>query len=361
MNIPNLGSLLSSFPALSGKTGSQPTGQSANNTQTDPKANKATGQTQGSSLLSKAGNALSRIGDALSKRVSQLNDAVSGMASQLAQGFAKYLLGDAADGATISFDQTSIASSSSFAAAALQSQDANGTTQAAGFSLQDSSEFKGHGTITTKDGRSFEFEVEISYSSSLQAVAAQSTSTDAADGQSGTGSQPGQGQGQSPVHGHGHHHGHGHGKRTDEASSGSNDAAAQQAGQAASSPLFANFAGNAADLLDRLTSEPIRLPFTINFPTSKPAQGSNTGTNAGSTTPASGTATPTAGGATGSAGGSTSVAPAQTAQDSSQAQQPLQGSMLLKLLNLPDGPRYLDLLPRQADNTTPAGRVDALV
>lgn len=359
MNIPSLSSLLSSLPSLSNKTGAQPASQAANNKQTDPKASNATGQTQSDSLLSKASNALSRIGDALSKRVSQLNDAVTGMASQMAQGFAKYLLGDAADGATISFDQTSIASSSSFAAAAMQSQDANGTTQAAGFSLQDSSEFKGHGTITTKDGRSFEFEVEISYSSSLQAAAAQSTSADATDGQSSNDGQAGQGQGQgqAPVRGHGHHHGHGHGKRTDDASNAGNDAAAaQQAGQAASSPLFANFAGNAADLLDRLTSEPIRLPFTINFPTSTPTQGGGSNTSSG--TGSTGTTTPAAGSTTGN---TSSTAPTQAAQDAKAAQQPLQGSMLLKLLNLPDGPRYLDLLPRQADNTTPAGRVDALV
>ncbi|WP_460528981.1 hypothetical protein [Chitinimonas naiadis] len=330
MNIPSLSSLLSSLPSLSNKTGNQ-----AAPKQSDAKASD---KTSGNDLLSQAGSALSRMGDALSKRVSQLNDAISGMANQLVQGFAKSLFGDAADGATISFDQTSLASSSSFAAAAMQSQSANGTQSAAGFSLEDSSEFKGHGVITTKDGRSFEFEVEISYSSSLQAVAAESTSTDLQDGQ---------GQGADQVRGHGGHHGRRHGgsNRTDDSQPSQ---AATTPSATASTPLLANFPGNAADLLDRLTSEPVRLPFSLNLPATPAAPaapGASTGSGSTATVPATTNA---------QSGGQT-----QPGTQSPSQLQPLLGSMLLRLLNLADGPRYLDLLPQATDSTTPAGRVDA--
>jgi hypothetical protein len=55
---------------------------------------------------------------------------------------------------------------------------ANGTTDAAAFSLTDSSHFIGKGTITTADGRKFDFEVEVQYNAELNAAASQTSSAD---------------------------------------------------------------------------------------------------------------------------------------------------------------------------------------
>jgi hypothetical protein len=108
----------------------------------------------------------------MQKRVSQLGNATVDLAQNLLGSFTESLFGDAAKGASFSFDSITLESSSSFAAGVMHAEGADGTTDAAMLSLTDSSHFLGKGTITTADGRRFDFEIEIQYEASLQAGAA---------------------------------------------------------------------------------------------------------------------------------------------------------------------------------------------
>ena len=110
----------------------------------------------------------------MQKRVADLGNSTVDLAQHLLGSFTQDLLGDAAKGATFSFDSITLESSSTFAAGAMHSEGANGVTDAAALSLTDSSHFLGKGTITTADGRKFDFEIEIQYEASLQAGAASS-------------------------------------------------------------------------------------------------------------------------------------------------------------------------------------------
>ncbi|PHV13166.1 hypothetical protein [Chitinimonas sp. BJB300] len=219
---------------------------------------------------------LDKLDDLVTKRIEQLNTSMTDMAQRLVKGFTGLLLGDAAEGAQISFSEASLASMSRFGATSMSQQDENGRVDAAGFSLQEASMFKGKGTITTADGRSFEFEMEIRYSASIESSAV----TQSSNGQQS------QGQGQEKV--------------------GNQDSYAL--------PDVTHFLGTAADLLDRLRSEPVRMPFQVQQP-------NQTDTNA----------------------------------------TPLWGDLAMRLLGLPDGDRYLDLLPQATgDNNKKAGGVDLL-
>lgn len=110
----------------------------------------------------------------LQKRVDRLGNKTVDMAQNLIGSFAQKLLGDDAKGATIDFDSVELETSSSYAAAALRSESADGVSSALGFSLNEDSHFIGKGTITTADGRKLDFEVEIKYETSLTAAAASS-------------------------------------------------------------------------------------------------------------------------------------------------------------------------------------------
>lgn len=152
----------------------QPASLPVANQQTDSK-NARVGK---SSLMEKAQNdlvSLSKNGVDLQQRVESLGHSTVDLAQNLLGSFAQQLFGDSAKGATVSFDSVSLESSSTFAAGVQQSQGANGTTNAAAFSLTESSHFLGKGTITTADGRSFDFEVEVQYDYALEAAASQTT------------------------------------------------------------------------------------------------------------------------------------------------------------------------------------------
>ncbi|MGQ5523261.1 hypothetical protein ACUHMQ_08380 [Chitinimonas sp. PSY-7] len=222
---------------------------------------------QGKSPLS-----LDKLENLVSKRIEQLNNSMTDMAQKLVKGFTSFLLGDAAEGAQIRFEDASLASESRFGAVSLSQQDENGQVQAAGFSLQEASIFKGKGVITTADGRSFAFEMEIRYSASIESAAV-----------------------------------------TQNRNSQVQDQAAEQGDY--SLPDFTEFAGTAADLFDRLSNEPVRMPFQIQQPDLTDAEAS-----------------------------------------------PLIGDLALRLLGLPGGDRYLDLLPQQttSDDKQKAGKVDLL-
>lgn len=135
-------------------------------------------RTGNSSLMEKAQNdlvSLSKNGIDLQQRVESLGNSTVDLAQNLLGSFAQQLFGDAAKGATISFDSVSLDTSSSFAAGVQHSEGAGRTTNAAAFSLTESSHFLGKGSITTADGRKFDFEVEVQYDYALEAAASQTT------------------------------------------------------------------------------------------------------------------------------------------------------------------------------------------
>lgn len=124
----------------------------------------------------RSGNALD-----LDKRVAAVGNATVDFAQDFVSNFAQALFGDDAKGAVIDFDSASLEASSSYAVGYQHTEGANGTTDAAAFSLSDSSHFIGKGTITTADGRKFDFEVEVQYNYDLNAAASQTTGTSGTD------------------------------------------------------------------------------------------------------------------------------------------------------------------------------------
>jgi len=129
-------------------------------------------------------NALDLSTQGLAKRADELGNATIDVAQNFMTSFAQSLFGDAAKGATLSFDEASISAQSGFAAIARHSEGPNGVSDGAAFSLNESSHFIGKGTITTADGQSFDFEIEVQYESRVEAAASR-TSSSAAPGQSG--------------------------------------------------------------------------------------------------------------------------------------------------------------------------------
>lgn len=123
--------------------------------------------------LSKSGIDLSAQG--LAQRADAMGNATVDVAQNFITSFAQQLLGDSANGAKLSFDSASLETSSSYAALARHSAGASGSTDAAAFSLNESSHFIGKGTITTADGQSFDFEIEVQYESRTAAAATQSS------------------------------------------------------------------------------------------------------------------------------------------------------------------------------------------
>ncbi|WP_269532232.1 hypothetical protein [Chitinimonas sp. BJYL2] len=184
---------------------------------------------------------LDRAAQKLGQRVNQLGQQVTSLAGNFLGQFASQVLGEDAKDLQFSFDSFSLSSQASLTYSRQSVQQGNASLRSEAMEYAEGSTFTGRGTITTKDGRQFEFEIEVSYSATL---ASSATVAQSAEG--------------APA-------------------------------------LAADFDGNAADLFDRLTPEPVRLPFQFQL------------------------------------GG-----------------QDVLGSLLAKVLDLPDGPRYLDL--RQEPN-----------
>jgi hypothetical protein len=139
------------------------------------------GKTDGAAALQKtkgtSASPVSLSGDGLDlqKRLASVGNATVDFAQDFVSSFTQALFGDAAKGAVIDFDSSSLEASSSYALGVQHSEGANGTTDAAAFQLSDSSHFIGKGTITTADGRKFDFEVEVQYNYELNAAASQTT------------------------------------------------------------------------------------------------------------------------------------------------------------------------------------------
>lgn len=153
----------------------------------------------------------------LSERVSRIGQHTSNAAQRVMTDLAKQLFGDKGD-FQISFDSTELSAESTFSAAWQKTTHAEGSSEAAGIRLNESSHFVGRGHITTADGQQFEFEIEVQFERTFEAVASQTRNTDVA----------------VPA----------------------SDAAAKPAGN-----LQTVFAGSAAELLQRLTDTPIGTPF----------------------------------------------------------------------------------------------------
>jgi hypothetical protein len=115
----------------------------------------------------------------LAARADRLGNSTIDVAQQFINSFASQLFGDAAKGATVSFDSASIDTASSLTGALQHSSGPGGSSDAAAFSLNESADFIGKGKITTADGQTFDFEIEVKYESSIQAGVAQSTSAPA--------------------------------------------------------------------------------------------------------------------------------------------------------------------------------------
>jgi hypothetical protein len=125
--------------------------------------------------LSQKGIELSAQG--MAKRAEELGEATLDLAQNFISNFAQQMFGDAAKGATLSFDTASLSAQSGFTAMAQHSEGSNGISDRAAFSLNDSSHFIGKGKITLADGQTFEFEIEVQYQSRIEAATTRTTST----------------------------------------------------------------------------------------------------------------------------------------------------------------------------------------
>jgi hypothetical protein len=123
--------------------------------------------------LSSSSVALSQ--QALNDRLAQLGDKTIDVAQRFITTFAQSLFGDAAKGATFSFDAVSVSADTSLSAAVVHAASANGSVDAAALRLDESAAFVGHGTIVTSEGQSFEFQVEVRYEASLTATSIQAS------------------------------------------------------------------------------------------------------------------------------------------------------------------------------------------
>jgi hypothetical protein len=157
-----------------------PTSLYTGNQPTDSKPS-ALQKSQGSTSTSLSSNALD-----MQKRVASIGNATVDFAQNFVSSFTQALFGDDAKGAVIDFDSASLEASSSYALGYQHTEGANGSTDAAAFSLTDSSHFIGKGTITTADGRKFDFEVEVQYNAELDAAASQTSTNSSSNSSNST-------------------------------------------------------------------------------------------------------------------------------------------------------------------------------
>lgn len=157
------------LPAFIGQTKSQ-----------QKQTSNAPAQVANSTTLSQQGIDLSRQ-DALAERVDNLGSATIDAGKNFLNDFARSLFGTAADDFSITYDSASISAQSSVATSASHSVSAYGTSNTAAFSLNDSADFTGKGTITTKDGHRFSFEISVHFTSSIESMAQTTTGTAPAD------------------------------------------------------------------------------------------------------------------------------------------------------------------------------------
>lgn len=107
---------------------------------------------------------------ALNARLAQLGDKTIDVAQRFIGSFAQSLFGDAAKGATFSFDAISVSADTSLSASVEHFSSAAGTIDSASLQLNESASFVGRGTIVTAEGQSFDFEIEVRYEASVSAT-----------------------------------------------------------------------------------------------------------------------------------------------------------------------------------------------
>ncbi|QLI81898.1 hypothetical protein HZU75_10295 [Chitinibacter fontanus] len=170
----------------------------------------------------------------IEQRVTQLGKNTLDLAQNLLGSFASQLLGDSAKGMQVSFSDVELSASSEANMSLSQRSSGTSSSQSASFNLNDRSSFVGKGTITTADGQRFEFELEVSYESRQSATYTQQTTQ-------------------------------------------TNSIPPQQRDKPNTSPQTdgtkLNYQGIAADLLQSLSAEPIRLPFKNNSDETTPREG----------------------------------------------------------------------------------------
>ena len=226
---------------------------------------------------------LAKGGELIQQRVDNLSKATTQMASDFIAQFAQKMFGDQAKGMTIEFDEMSLSAESSFTAIQQSSQSAQGSSQASAFRLSDSSSFSGKGTLTTADGQRFDIEIEIRYESVIEGASiAQQRNLD-----NGYKSIPNAPVAAAPIDVVDLN------SQPEPTSSSSKDKDAKTI-----DGFKQDFAGTAMDLLQRLSSEPVFRPFGLFKPDAEGKNGLQ-----------------------------------------------LLGELSLQLLNLPGGPRFLDMSP----------------
>lgn len=149
-------SIISTLNTRPYQTGGSPT--------TTQKADRSALLPGTSFVAGKGGDAVQQARDGMSveNRLASLGKNTMDLADNLINSFTKALFGDAAKGATISFDSASLEAQASTTSGSQQTSGPNGV-RSSSFSLNESAQFTGKGTITTADGRKFDFEMEIKY------------------------------------------------------------------------------------------------------------------------------------------------------------------------------------------------------
>src|SRR5450830_1350128 len=177
---------MSQLPALIPASRQNAANTVAGQGQQAPKAGSNLANFAGSPLMQRTTQdvvALSKNGlDLSAKGLSQRTDALGNATVDAAQDFLKNMTQKMfGDGANISFDSVDLQAASGFSSGAASVSSANGTSQAAAFSLDENAHFIGKGKITTADGQTFDFEVEVQYQSNISAGALQQTPAEASD------------------------------------------------------------------------------------------------------------------------------------------------------------------------------------
>jgi hypothetical protein len=237
------------------------------------------------------GKSLTKGSELIQQRVDNLSKATTQMASDFISQFAQKMFGDQAKGMTIEFDEMSLSAESSFTAMQQSSQSAQGSSQASAFRLSDTSSFSGKGTLTTADGQRFEIEIEIRYESVIEGVSiAQQRNMSNGFNAIPNNQQQGQSIASAPIDALDLNQASDASAKVPVSSRKDDDKKVDGFKQ--------DFAGTAMDLLQRLSSEPVFRPFGMFKPDADGKNGLQ-----------------------------------------------LLGEMSLQLLNLPGGPRYLDMSP----------------
>ncbi|NHZ88954.1 hypothetical protein F2P45_07960 [Massilia sp. CCM 8733] len=99
-------------------------------------------------------------------RVGGLASSTVDVAQKFLDTFVGKLFGDAAKGATVSFDAVAVQAQSALSSSAMQ----NGSVRSSAFSLNESASFIGTGQLLTADGQTFDFELEVNYQASASVI-----------------------------------------------------------------------------------------------------------------------------------------------------------------------------------------------